>query len=181
MQNSEVNFFNNYLEDPRRPADPVQELRHGQLQLHQVRPAVQRRPEAQPRHGERQLCQIGGHGREGCDSGRRKKYLKYLQKIFTFTIYMLCMCVTKERKYSTHWYKIFAWPRDIVSRHLWHCGGRVTALHALNTIVTRALSTIVQRRPVNNSIPSSIAQQLACWQCKIIFACLRSKLPSAWI
>lgn len=24
MQNSEVNFFNNYLEDPRRPADPVQ-------------------------------------------------------------------------------------------------------------------------------------------------------------
>ena len=31
-----------------------------------------------------------------------KKYLKYLHKIFTFTIYMLCMCVTKERKYSTH-------------------------------------------------------------------------------
>ena len=87
---------------PPRPADPVQELRHRQLQLHQVRPAVQRRPEAQPRHGERQLCQIGGHGREGCDSGRRKKYLKYLHKIFTFTIYMLCMCVTKERKYSTH-------------------------------------------------------------------------------
>ena len=36
------------------------------------------------------------------DAIQVKKYLKYLHKIFTFTIYMLCMCVTKERKYSTH-------------------------------------------------------------------------------
>ena len=61
--------------DRRQPdgdSHQVQELRKDQLQLHQLRPAVLRRPAAGARHGDGQLGQARGPRREGRVTGEEQ-------------------------------------------------------------------------------------------------------------